>query len=64
LDFIKFVEEQKYVTKRVTQAKILLKLYACLAAGEEDDLKKGKEGIGRKSEEKNVVKLLSRPQFL
>ena len=33
-DFILFLEEQKYVTKRVTQAKIMLKLTACLATAD------------------------------
>jgi hypothetical protein len=34
LDFAGFLEEQKYVTKRVTMAKVMLKLYACLSVGE------------------------------
>ena len=34
-DFILFLEEQKYITKRVTQAKIMLKLTACLATADE-----------------------------
>ena len=29
-----FLEEQKYITKRVTLAKIMLKYYACLSAGD------------------------------
>ena len=57
LEFGGFIEEQKYITKRVTQAKIMLKLYACLSAGDDD---KGK--TEKKIDEK--TKLISRPQFL
>lgn len=37
LDFANFLEEQKYVTKRVTMAKVMLKLYACLSVGEDSE---------------------------
>jgi len=65
LDFNGFVEEQKYTTKRVTQAKIMLKYYACISAGDETELKKKAEGMAnKKPEERSNNKLLSRPQFL
>jgi hypothetical protein len=32
--FQQFLEEQKYITKRVTLPKIMLKMYACLSAGD------------------------------
>ncbi len=32
--FQQFLEEQKYITKRVTLAKIMLKMYSCLSVGE------------------------------
>ncbi len=54
LDFQKFLEEQRYPSKRVTEAKIMLKLYACLAPEE------GEEKVKKDSS----VKLLCRPQFL
>ena len=34
LKFTGFLDEHKYVTKRVTQAKVMLKLYACLSVGD------------------------------
>jgi hypothetical protein len=33
-DLMGFLEEQKYVTRRVTLPKIMLKLYACLSVGD------------------------------
>jgi hypothetical protein len=51
LDFNGFVEEQKYITKRVTQAKIMLKYYACISAGDEAELKKKAEGMANKKPE-------------
>ena len=33
-EFAAFLEEQKYVTKRVTLPKVMIKLYASLAAGD------------------------------
>lgn len=32
--FDTFLEEQKYVTKKVNRAKIMVKLYSCLSAGD------------------------------
>jgi hypothetical protein len=60
LEFANFLEEQKYVTKRVTMAKVMLKLYACLSAGEENE--KLKKEADKKGDGNN--KLISRPQFL
>lgn len=34
--FLQFLEEQKYITKRVTLPKIMLKMYSCLSVGEEE----------------------------
>ena len=56
-DFILFLEEQKYITKRVTQAKIMLKVVACLAITDEGDSK-------GKKDDKNNLRLFSRPQFM
>ena len=69
LNFTGFVQEQKYTTKRVNQAKIMLKLYACLAIGDDSQQKnQKKQGLGsvvtKQVEEKPTNKLISRPQFL
>jgi hypothetical protein len=50
-----FIAEQKYESKRVTLAKIMLKLYACLMGGEE----KTKDKAAEKPD-----KLVNRPQFM
>ena len=50
-----FIAEQKYESKRVTLAKIMLKLYACLMGGEE----KLKDKAAEKPD-----KLVNRPQFM
>jgi hypothetical protein len=50
-----FVAEQKYESKRVTLAKIMLKLITCLTA---DDKKK------EKTDKEKPDKLVNRPQFL
>jgi hypothetical protein len=36
VSFIGFLEEQKYITKRVTLAKVMLKLYACLSTTDDE----------------------------
>lgn len=59
LEFANFLEEQRYVTKRVTMAKVMLKLYACLSVGEESEKPKKDE---KKPDANN--KMISRPQFL
>jgi hypothetical protein len=33
-EFEKFIEEQKYISKRVTHPKIMLKMYSCLSGGD------------------------------
>jgi len=35
LVFDSFLDEQKYITKRVTKAKVMVKLYSCLSGGDE-----------------------------
>lgn len=50
-----FIAEQKYESKRVTLAKIMLKLYACLMGGEEKPKDKAAEKPDR---------LVNRPQFM
>ena len=65
--FTGFLEEQKYITKRVTLPKIMLKFYASLAAGDQEVTTKTMEGMASmaaKKDEKNPGKLFSRPQFL
>lgn len=56
-EFEKFIEEMKYVTKRVTHAKIILKMYSCLSNADE-------EGSPEKKKGAESSKLFSRPQFL
>ena len=53
-----FIAEQKYESKRVTLAKIMLKLLACLLPTEEEK-SKNKSDKADKPE-----KLVNRPQFL
>jgi hypothetical protein len=50
-----FIAEQKYESKRVTLAKIMLKLYTCLMGGDDDKNKKAAEKSN---------KFVNRPQFL
>ena len=48
LPFNAFLEEQKYVTKRVTHAKIMLKMISCLSVNEDiSPEKKGNDKMGK-----------------